>query len=216
MSLKACIFDLDGVIVDTAKYHYYAWKRLAETLGFYFSEEENEKLKGVSRMESLKILLSVGKISKTQKEMEELAELKNKWYVEYISTITPKDILPGSLEVLDFLKNRNIKLAIGSASKNARTILKGLEIENIFNTIIDGNRVTKAKPDPEIFMTAAEDLKVNYNECIVFEDAFSGIEAAKNAGMKAVGIGEKTILIKADIVIKSLEDLNCNILFELV
>lgn len=216
MPLNACIFDLDGVIVDTAKYHYLAWKRLAETLGFYFSEEENEKLKGVSRMESLKILLSTGKISKTETEMGVLADMKNSWYVDYISTITPKDILPGSLKVLEFLKNKNIKLAIGSASKNARTILKGLALENRFDTIIDGNRVTKAKPDPEIFMTAANDLKVPYNECVVFEDAFSGVEAAKNAGMKAIGIGEKSILYKADIVVKSLENIDCNRLFELV
>lgn len=208
MGLKACIFDLDGVIVDTAKYHYLAWKRLAEELGFFFSEEHNERLKGVSRMDSLKILLSVGGISKSVEEMELLADKKNKWYVEYIGKLTPTDILPGSMEILQFCKKNKIHTALGSASKNAKTILKGIGLENEFEVVVDGNLITKAKPDPQVFTKAAVMLGVSYPECVVFEDSFSGIEAAKTAGMKAVGIGSKGILGKADIIVPLLDKLN--------
>jgi beta-phosphoglucomutase len=206
--IKACIFDLDGVIVDTAKYHYLAWKRLAEELGFFFSEEHNERLKGVSRMDSLKILLSVGGISKSAEEMDGLADKKNKWYVEYIGKLTPADILPGSLEILNFCKKNNLGTALGSASKNARTILRGIGLEQEFEVIIDGNVITKAKPDPMVFTKAADLLGVSYRECIVFEDAFSGIEAAIAAGMKSIGIGNNEILGKADLVVPSLDKLN--------
>jgi beta-phosphoglucomutase len=215
MVLKACIFDLDGVIVDTAKYHYLAWKRLAEGLGFHFTEHDNERLKGVSRFDSLKILLSIGKIEKTEQEFEELAAIKNQWYVEYVSRLTPSEILPGTLEILDFLKKRNIPVAIGSSSRNARIILSCIGLESAFGSIVDGTRIARAKPDPEVFTKAADDLGVNYSECIVFEDAFTGIEAAKNAGMKAVGIGAPDILIQADLVIPSLDKLDYNKLFEL-
>jgi beta-phosphoglucomutase len=215
MVLKACIFDLDGVIVDTAKYHYLAWKRLAESLGFIFTEQDNERLKGVSRFDSLRILLSIGKIEKTEQEFEELAAIKNQWYVEYVSRLTPSEILPGTLEILDFLKKRNIPVAIGSSSRNARIILSCIGLESAFGSIVDGTRIARAKPDPEVFTKAADDLGVNYSECIVFEDAFTGIEAAKNAGMKAVGIGALDILIQADLVIPSLDKLDYNKLFEL-
>jgi len=213
--LKACIFDLDGVIVDTAKYHYLAWKRLAKNLGFTFTEQDNERLKGVSRFDSLKILLSIGKIEKKEQEFEELAAIKNQWYVEYVSRLTPSEILPGTLEILDFLKKRNIPVAIGSSSRNARIILNCIGLENAFDSIVDGTRIAKAKPDPEVFTKAADDLGVNYSECIVFEDAFTGIEAAKNAGMKAIGIGAPDILIQADMVVPSLDKLDYNKLFEL-
>jgi beta-phosphoglucomutase len=215
MLLKACIFDLDGVIVDTAKYHYLAWKRLAKGLGFDFTEHDNERLKGVSRVDSLKILLSIGHVEKTDQEIEVLASIKNQWYVEYISQLTPNEILPGTYEFLRFLKSHDIPVAIGSSSKNARLILKCIGLESAFNSIVDGNRIAKAKPDPEVFTKAAEDLGVNYSECIVFEDAFTGIEAAKNAGMKSVGIGEPDILKQADLVVPSLDKLDYNKLFEL-
>jgi beta-phosphoglucomutase len=208
MNIKACIFDLDGVIVDTAKYHYLAWKRLAEELGFFFSEEHNERLKGVSRMDSLKILLSVGGISKSATEMDLLADKKNKWYVEYIEKLTPADILPGSLEILKFCKKNKLGTALGSASKNARTILRGIGLEDKFEVIVDGNVITKAKPDPMVFTKAADMLGVRYQECVVFEDAFSGIEAAIAAGMKSIGIGSYEILGKANMVVPSLDKLN--------
>jgi beta-phosphoglucomutase len=214
--LKACIFDLDGVIVDTAKYHYLAWKRLADELGFYFSEEHNERLKGVSRMDSLEILLSVGKITnKTQEEKEALATRKNNWYVEYISQITPEEILPGSLELIGYLKTKDIKIALGSASKNARSILKGIKLERAFDSIVDGTRISKAKPDPQVFTTGADDLGVKYAECIVFEDAEAGIEAAIRAGMKSIGIGSPVQLGKANLVVPGLDKLKFETLFEI-
>jgi beta-phosphoglucomutase len=214
--IKACIFDLDGVIVDTAKYHYLAWKRLADELGFFFSEQNNERLKGVSRMDSLEILLSVGKITnKTAEEIEFLATKKNKWYVEYISHITPEEILPGALEIIGFLKLKDIKIALGSASKNAMSILKGIKLEKAFDSIVDGNRISKAKPDPQVFTTGADDLGVKYSECIVFEDAEAGIEAAIRAGMRCVGIGSPVQLGKANIVVSGLDKLDFNKLFEI-
>ncbi len=207
--IKAVIFDLDGVIVDTAKYHYLAWKRLASELGFNFSEEDNERLKGVSRMESLEILLKVGKINHlTNVEKIKLADKKNKWYVEYISNISPSEILPGFLPFLYFLKDNNVKVAVGSASKNARTILSNIGIIEAFDTIVDGNRISKAKPDPQVFTLAANDLGIPYSSCVVIEDAEAGVEAAKNAGMKCIGLGNPQLLHKADVVIQSLKELN--------
>jgi beta-phosphoglucomutase len=202
MKIEACIFDLDGVIVDTARYHYLAWRRLARELGFDFSANENERLKGVSRMKSLEILLEVGAISPLSKsDMEKAANRKNAWYVDYISMLTPDEILPGVLDFLDELKESNIKIALGSASKNAGLILERLKITHYFDVIIDGNQVTKAKPDPEIFLSGAKALGVNAEECIVFEDAQAGIEAAKRAGMFCVGIGDTDILQSADMVL---------------
>ena len=180
---NACIFDLDGVIVDTAKYHYLAWKRLAHELGFEFSQDHNERLKGVSRMTSLEILLEVGGLSYSQSEKEKMAAKKNEWYLEYIRRMTPDEILPGVNEFLDSLKAKKIKIALGSASKNARLILEQVGLQFTFDAIIDGNKALKAKPDPQVFLLGAEELKVSPSECVVFEDAAAGIEAAKNAGM---------------------------------
>ena len=206
--IQAAIFDLDGVIVDTAKYHYLAWKRLAAELGFDFTEKDNEKLKGVSRMKSLEILLSIGKINNLlEEEKEILANKKNNWYVEYISKIGPEEILPGSLEIIGFLKSNSIKIGLGSASKNAITIIKNIKLFHAFDSIVDGNKINKAKPDPQVFMLVADELNVSYNKSVVFEDAEAGIEAALNAGMKCVGIGNKEILGKADIIVPSLDKL---------
>lgn len=207
MKISSCIFDLDGVIVDTAKYHYLAWRRLARELGFDFSPEENERLKGVSRMHSLEILLEIGGISLSEKEMEEAARRKNAWYVDFITTMTPEEILPGVLDFIQDLDEYGIKKAIGSASKNAGVILNRLQIENRFDALIDGTKVTKAKPDPEIFLLAAEALHSNPEECIVFEDAQAGIEAAKNGKMTSIGVGDPEILSQADWVIRSFEGL---------
>lgn len=204
--VKACIFDLDGVIVDTAKYHYLAWKRLASELGFEFTEKDNEQLKGVSRMESLEILLSVGGIKiDDPKKKEELAEKKNNWYVEYISKMTEDEILPGVKEFLELLKNNGVKLAIGSASKNTMTILNRIGLANFFDAIVDGTKITKAKPDPEVFLKAAEEMNIDPKDCCVFEDAVAGIEAAKRAGMKVIGVGNPEILKDADKVVSSLQ-----------
>lgn len=213
MNIKACIFDLDGVIVDTAKYHYQAWKELAEKLGFTFSQTDNERLKGVSRMKSLEILLEIGGLHFDEEKKIALAEQKNKRYVELINQLTPKDILPGAKNFIEELKKRNIKTALGSASKNAMTILKKLEITNYFDSIIDGTKVSKAKPDPEVFLKAAEELKIKPEECIVFEDAQAGIEAAKNGGMYAVAVGKPENLKGYDAIISSFEGINVDDIF---
>jgi beta-phosphoglucomutase len=204
MDLKACIFDLDGVIVDTAKYHFMAWRRLAKELGFEFTLADNEALKGVSRMASLEILLRVGGLAPSEKEKEEMAARKNRWYVEFITGMTPDEILPGSIRLLKQLRKEGIRTAIGSASKNARTILDGIKITDMFDAIVDGNKIHSAKPDPEVFLRGAEELNTDPSCCIVFEDAQAGIEAAIAGGMKCVGVGDPKLLGKADLVIPDL------------
>ena len=205
--IKGCLFDLDGVIVDTAKYHYLAWKRLANELGFDFTEEDNERLKGVSRMKSLDILLEIGNIDLDNETKAKYAEKKNNWYKEYISKMDSSEILPGVIDFLKSLKNNNICIGLGSASKNAMTILKVLDITNYFDVIIDGNKVINAKPDPEVFLLGAKELGIHPRECVVFEDAYAGIEAAKRANMIAIGIGNENTLNNADKVIKGLHDI---------
>ena len=204
MDLKGCIFDLDGVIVDTAKYHFMAWRRLAKELGFVFTLEDNEALKGVSRMASLEILLGKGEVHASEKEKEEFAARKNGWYVEFISGMTPEEILPGSVRLLKALRKAGTLTAIGSASKNAGTILDGIGLRNMFDVIIDGNKIHKAKPDPEVFLRGAEEMKLPPSSCIVFEDAQAGIEAAIAGGMKCIGVGSPDLLGKADLVIPDL------------
>ena len=199
--ISACIFDLDGVVVDTAKYHYIAWKSLANELGFDFTEEDNERLKGVSRMTSLDILLEIGGIELDEKTKLELAEKKNQNYLEYILKMTPEEILPGVKDFFNELKEQGIKIALGSASKNAMTILNQLELTDYFDAVVDGTHVSNAKPDPEVFLKGAELLDVSPSECVVFEDAEAGVEAAINGNMKCVGIGSSEVLGKANIVI---------------
>jgi len=212
--IKGCIFDLDGVIVDTAKFHYIAWKQLAKELGFDFSLEDNERLKGVSRERSLEILLEIGNIKVADKEKQLLAQKKNKIYRQLISSLTPKDILPGVMDFLLQARDLNKKLAIASASKNTPLILERLQLDNFFDAVVDGNKITKAKPDPQVFIFAAKELLLNPEQCIVFEDAKAGIEAAKRANMVAIGVGDKKRLPKADINITSFENLNCKTLLE--
>lgn len=197
----ACIFDLDGVIVDTAKYHYLAWKRLANSLGFDFSEHDNEKLKGVSRVESLKLILQLGGQDLSEADFDAALTRKNGWYLDYINTIGPEEILPGAKEFLAAAKARGMKVALGSASKNAVLILQRIGLLEQFDAIIDGNKVSKAKPDPEVFSKAAEELGVAAADCVVFEDAVAGVQAALNAGMKVVGIGEAGVLHQAHFVL---------------
>ncbi|MCR8561331.1 beta-phosphoglucomutase [Mucilaginibacter sp. BJC16-A38] len=214
-TIKACIFDLDGVIVDTAVYHYKAWKRLADELGINFTEHDNERLKGVSRVRSLEIILELGHVTKTPEEQQELATRKNDWYVEMINRMTPAEILPGAKEFLETCRAAGIKTALGSASKNSSTILNKIGLSHLFDTIVDGNHVSKAKPDPEVFLKGAEALGVIPAECVVFEDAIAGVEAAIIGGMKVVGIGLPEVLGEANIVISGLDKMSLEILREL-
>ncbi len=206
--VKACLFDLDGVIVDTAKYHYIAWKELANEMGFDFTLEDNERLKGVSRMTSLDILLSIGQIEKSEEEKLALATKKNENYRSYILKMGPEEILPGTKDFLDQLKKEGVKIGLGSASKNAMTILERLELTSYFEAIIDGTKVSKAKPDPEVFLKGAEALGIAPENCVVFEDAEAGVEAALAGGMKCVGIGKEDILGKAHLVVDGLHKMN--------
>ncbi|MFA5327390.1 MAG: beta-phosphoglucomutase [Prolixibacteraceae bacterium] len=199
--IEACIFDLDGVIVDTAKYHFIAWKALAEELGFAFTLEDNERLKGVSRMQSLEILLEIGGLQFSDQEKITMAEKKNTLYVSYIERMTPEETLPGIEKFLQELRQNGIKIALGSASKNAPMILERIQLSGIFDAIIDGNSISEAKPNPEVFLKGAEKLNILPENCVVFEDAIAGIEAARNAGMYCVGIGEPETLGMADFVI---------------
>lgn len=214
-SLSACLFDLDGVLVDTAKYHYIAWKRLAGELGFEFTEQDNERLKGVSRMASLDILLEVGGMKLDEGAKLALAKKKNAWYVEYISNMDESEILPGALEFIQALKDRGIKVALGSASKNAMLILNNTGLTPYFDAIIDGTKTTQAKPDPEVFTLGARELGADPDACVVFEDAEAGIEAAIRAGMRSVGIGSPETLRRANIVLPSLEGFTVDRLQEL-
>jgi len=209
-NIKAVLFDLDGVLVDTAKYHYLAWNRLAQELNITFSLEDNERLKGVSRMKSLEIILEIGNITIDSNTKLELAQKKNSWYVEYISKLTPDDILPGVIDFIKNLKTNGIKIALGSASKNSMLILDMLNLTSYFDCIIDGTKVSKAKPDPEVFLKGALELNVLPSECVVFEDAEAGVEAALNAGMYCIGIGSKDILKKAHLVFSGFS----NIIFD--
>ena len=210
---RAALFDLDGVIVDTAKYHYLAWKRLATELGFDFSEAQNERLKGVSRTRSLEILLEIGKLNLDEAVRRALAEKKNRWYVEYIQKMDESELLPGARECLVRLREKGVKTALASASKNAPLILRNLNIASLFDAVIDGNKVSQAKPDPEVFLLGARELRVGPRDCVVFEDAEAGLQAARAAGMYAVGIGKADVLQSADYVVDGLRNFDVNMLF---
>ncbi|MBC3757922.1 beta-phosphoglucomutase [Hyunsoonleella sp. SJ7] len=201
------IFDLDGVIVDTAKYHYLAWKDLADELGFEFTENHNELLKGVSRVRSLEILLDIGKVKLSEEKKQEYLISKNEHYLEYIHKMGPDEILPGASELLDTLDDLGIHYVLGSASKNAPLILKQVNLLSRFAGIVDGNSVSKAKPDPEVFLIGAQKLNLKPEHCVVFEDAIAGIEAANRANMISVGIGDKKTLNQADYNFKDLSEI---------
>lgn len=203
--IEACLFDLDGVVVDTAKYHFIAWKALAHELGFEFSVLDNERLKGVSRLKSLDILLEIGGLQFSESEKLAMAEKKNELYVSYIERMTPEETLPGVEKFLTELRNQGIRIALGSASKNAPLILDRIHLTHLFDEVVDGNSITEAKPNPEVFLKGAEKLKVAPENCVVFEDAIAGIEAARNAGMRCVGIGEPETLGMADLVISGFD-----------
>lgn len=206
--INACLFDLDGVIVDTARYHYIAWKALAQELGFDFTPQDNERLKGVSRMQSLEILLEIGHRQYSETEKLAMAQKKNALYVSYIEQMTPGEILPGVELFLQELKSKGIKIGLGSASKNSPMILEKIGLSHLFDVVVDGNSITRAKPDPEVFLLGARRLGVEPSQCVVFEDAIAGIQAARNAGMACVGIGEPETLAMADTVIPGFEGIS--------
>ncbi len=213
--IEACIFDLDGVVVDTAKYHYIAWKALAQELGFDFTKEDNERLKGVSRMQSLDILLEIGGKQFSDQEKLAMAEKKNTLYVSYIEKMSPEETLPGVEQFLRELRKKGIKTALGSASKNAPLILERIGLAGWFDVIVDGNSISEAKPNPEVFMKGAEKLGVLPERCVVFEDAIAGVEAARNANMYCVGIGEPETLGLADLVIPGFNEFTVEMLLKL-
>ena len=211
---KGLLFDLDGVIVDTARYHYLAWKELAQELGIPFTREDNERLKGVSRNRSFEIILEIGNRQMEEAQKEYYCTRKNGIYLEYLQTLSEKDILPGVQEFLEAARAKGYRTALGSASKNAVFILEKLKLSESFDAVIDGNKVSKAKPDPEVskakpdpevFLNGAAALGLAGCDCIVFEDAAAGIKAAHAGGMRAVGIGKPEILSEADYVIRGFE-----------
>jgi len=199
---KGFIFDLDGVIVDTARYHYLAWQKLAQQLGIEFTPEHNEQLKGVSRIRSLDIILEIGNVTANQEDKNKWLFQKNEEYLSYLVNMDVSEVLPGVIPVLEFLKQNNQKIALGSASKNARPILEKTGILYMFDAIVDGNDVTNAKPDPEVFLQAVKLLQIEPENAFVFEDSVAGIQAANTANMVSIGIGEEEILHEAKYIFK--------------
>jgi len=216
LKTKVFIFDLDGVIVDTAKYHYLAWKKLANNLNIDFTHEHNELLKGVSCVRSLEIILGLGNVEASDEQKNEWLVQKNKEYLEYIDKMDDSEILPGVMDVLNFLKENNQPIILGSASKNARPILEKVNILNYFDDIVDGNDVSNAKPDPEVFIVGAKKANQTNENSIVFEDSVAGIEAANVAGMTSIGIGEASVLNEAKYNFNNFTEISTDFLVELI
>jgi beta-phosphoglucomutase len=216
MKRKCFIFDLDGVIVDTAKYHYQAWRSLANELGIDFSVEQNEQLKGVSRIHSLEKILKWGGRTLNPVEFQNKMNQKNAKYIEYISDMNTMELLSDVDRVLKYLTNKEQYITLGSASKNARPILDKLKITGLFDAIVDGNDVSEAKPNPEVFLKAAQQTKSKAKNCIVFEDSVAGIQAAKKAGMISVGIGDQRILHEAQYNFQNFTFMSNNFLEQLI
>lgn len=210
MSIKAVIFDLDGVIVSTDDYHYRAWKSMADGEGIYFDREINERLRGVSRMESLEIILEKADKEYTNEEKIQMAEKKNSLYRELLEELSPNDILPGVMKVLEDLKGNNIKIAIGSSSKNTPMILKKIGLNEYFDAVADGNEIKNSKPDPEVFLLAAKKLEITPEDCLVVEDADAGVEAAIAGNMKVLAVGYASSNSKADYKFKDLSFVDVN------
>ena len=208
--VKGMIFDLDGVIVSTDDCHYLAWKQMADEEGIDFDRTINERLRGVSRMESLEIILERAAKTYTEAEKNAMAARKNAYYVELIGKLTPADILPGAMEVLNNVRKRGVKIAIGSSSRNTPVILKQIGLENAFDAIADGNQITRSKPDPEVFLLAAKLLGFAPADCLVVEDADAGVEAALAGGMKALGVGSAAANARATYRAASLEEVDLN------
>jgi beta-phosphoglucomutase len=214
--LKAFIFDLDGVIVDTAKYHFLAWQKIAKQLGIEFTLENNELLKGVSRVRSLDIILELGKVKASQEDKNKWLIQKNEDYLSYLVDMNESELLVGVLPILKFLKEKNQPIALGSASKNARPILEKTGILSYFDAIVDGNDVSNAKPDPEVFLMAAKLLGVKAEDSIVFEDSVAGIQAANIAGMISIGIGDSNTLDEAKYIFRDFTQIETSFIEELI
>ena len=212
--IKGVLFDLDGVIVDTAVFHYSALRRMANELGFDIDEEFNETLKGISRMDSIDRILKKGNVVLPEAEILELATKKNEWYVDMVDKMTTNHILPGIEVLISQIKDMGLGMALGSASKNAPRILERIGLVHHFDALVDGNSVSRSKPDPEVFIKGAEALMLKNEECLVIEDAFAGIEAAHAAGMKAIGIGTKENLPNADLILTSFEGESLKVILE--
>lgn len=216
MNKKAFIFDLDGVIVDTAKFHFLAWKKLADSLNINFTHEINEQLKGVSRVRSLEIILSQGNVQASQEDKNNWLVQKNEDYLAFVHQMDKSEILPRVEEVLQFLKTNHQYVVLGSASKNARPILEKVNILHYFDALVDGNDVTNAKPDPEVFLQGANQVQVAYKDAIVFEDSVAGIQAANVAGMTSVGIGEKEVLHESDFCFRDFTEMSNDFILQLI
>lgn len=216
MDIKAFIFDLDGVLTDTAEYHYLAWKNLANRLGLKFDRKDNERLKGVSRLQSLEIILEINKKQGafTREEKIRMADQKNQEYVRLIKQVKPADILPGVLPFLAKARKSGMKLAVASASKNAGMVLSGLQITDLFDYVADASRIKNTKPDPEVFLNCAEHLGVSPEECVGFEDAQTGVEAIHAAGMYAVGIGVEVVREAPDLNLANTGELDYRFIYD--
>lgn len=209
---KAILFDLDGVIVNTAAYHYQAWKRLANEEGIYFDEQINERLKGVSRRKSLDIILERTEKVYSEYEKENMCEKKNQWYADSIAALKKDEILPGIMELLCWLRENYYPTALCSASRNAGKIIRVLELESYFDCIVDAATLKKQKPDPEVFVRAAQIFGKDNRECVVVEDSFAGIHAAVSAGMHTIGIGNTEILKEAELIVPDTKGENLEII----
>lgn len=213
---KAFIFDLDGVIVDTAKYHFLAWKKLADNLGIEFTHDDNEKLKGVSRVRSLDLILELGNQTASQEDKNKWLVEKNELYLSYLVNMDSNELLPGVEKTLNYLKSKGQKIALGSASKNARPILEKTGIMPLFDAIVDGNDVSNAKPDPEVFLQAAQKLSAENKDSIVFEDSVAGVQAANIANMISVGIGSADVLNEANYIFANFNEFDTKFLDSLI
>lgn len=207
---------MDGVIVDTARFHFKAWHRLADSLGIQFTEADNEHLKGVSRVDSLEKILSWGNLFLNNTKKIELMELKNKWYLDYVQEVNPSDMLAGVHNFLKELKNSDIKIGLGSSSKNSVLILEKLGIYDMFDVIVDGNKIHMSKPHPEVFERGSQELQIPPHQIVVFEDAISGVEAAINGGFHCIGIGDPSVLSKAKAVVPDMNDMTVAKMLDLI
>ena len=214
--IKAVLFDLDGVLVSTDQYHYQSWKKLSDEEGFdFFDQEFNDKFRGVARMECVEIITKASGKNYSSEQKQELADRKNRYFVESLLSVTTEVLLPGALSTLHELKSRGIKTAVASNSRNAVTIIRQVKIEHLLDAIVDGHQIENSKPDPEVFLLAAKNVGVSPNYCLVVEDAVAGIESAKRAGMKILGIGTKERLPNANIVVPNLSAISVDELLKL-
>ena len=216
MNKKGFIFDLDGVIVDTAKYHFLAWKNLAKSIDIDFTHEQNEQLKGVSRVKSLEKILEWGNKTISEELFTSLMGKKNEEYLSFIEKMTDEEILPDVPKILNYLIEKQQPISLGSASKNARPILEKVHLLSKFDAIVDGNDVSKAKPNPEVFLIAAQHLNMKPEDCIVFEDSVAGVQAANTANMISIGIGEKEVLHEADYIFSDFTEIENSFIEELI